>query len=194
MLISSSFRPNFTTLSAKGQSDVLSGCAHLDLASSRRDTSGPGDSRAGGVSAGLDELAASKGVAEDIAEVIPDLVVIEAVGEDGLGLAGVEAVLGLGDLEGLASRDGVLDEGLRVGSRLGRQGVHAGDVAAHGPEVDGVGAFVHNAGVSDGRYGWNHGGDDREDAEDVGEHFDDCVVEVEDSWVKVIMATLCQSS
>lgn len=111
------------TLSAKGQGDVLSRGANLDLAASGRDASRPNNSRAAGIGTGLDQLAAGEGITKDIAEVIPDLVAVEGVGKDGLGLAGVEAVLGLGDLEGLATGDGVLDERLRVGAGLGGYGV-----------------------------------------------------------------------
>lgn len=136
-----------TLSSAEGEGDVGVGSAGLDLASRGRDAVVPDDGRAVRVGRGLDELAAGKGVAKGVAKVVPDLGVVEAVGEDGLRRAVVEAVGHARDLEGLAAGDGVLDELLAV-LGLGVDAPGVGDAGADGPEVDGGVAVVEDAGAT----------------------------------------------
>lgn len=84
---------------------------------------------------------AGEGVAEDIAQVVPDVVAVQAVREDGLRGAGVQAVGRGGDLDRLSAGGCVHDELLAVDA-VGGQSVWAVHCAANGPECDGVGALV----------------------------------------------------
>src|SRR5687768_12830580 len=79
------------SLTAKREDDILIGSAHLDLAACRRHARRPDDRRAGILSARDNKLLADKGVAKDVAEVVPDVGAVEVVGKDGLGRARVQA-------------------------------------------------------------------------------------------------------
>lgn len=86
--------------------------------------------------------ATRKAVAEDIRNVLPDLVAVEIVREDGLADVGLEdAALDGGHLEGGAVRYGIAAKVFSVKSVFGDDllGSYAG---ADGPEIDGVVALV----------------------------------------------------
>lgn len=136
-------------LSAEGEGNILARRAHLDLAARRRHTRGPDDGRASRLRTRDHNLLAGERIPKDVAQVVPDVVAVQAVGEDGLGRARVEAVGGDRHLERLAARHGVLDEGLRVGAVLGNlEG--ALDRRADGPDVHVTGALVGDFGEADG--------------------------------------------
>lgn len=113
---------------------------------------------------------AGKGVAKDVAEVVPDATGVEGVGKVGLGLASVEAVALLGDLEGATTSLGVPGVLLSVLATVGREDVGVGDGATNRPEADFVVAVVDDAGVTDGCDGGGEGAGQGEDAE-LLEHF-----------------------
>ena len=165
-------------LSAKRKSDILSRSASLDLAAAGVGARGPGDGRAAGLGARHDQLLAAEGIAKDGAEVVPDGGAVEAVGVVELGSTSVETVGRLGDLDGLAARGGVLDEGLRVGAAIGSDGVGVAHAAADGPEGHGLGALVDDLGVANGG---DEGSSGREGEDgEVVKHFEGWLVVVVD--------------
>lgn len=104
--------------------------ATLDLTTSRRGSLGPHNRRARRVGGALDQLVSSKGVPEDIAEVVPDGAVPQSIGENGLRLAREQAISLAGDLEGATAGLGVPGETLRVGFAL-PDGAAGGQLAAN---------------------------------------------------------------
>ncbi len=144
--------------------------ADVGVAAARRHAIVPLDGGAGAVVAGEAELVAGKGVAKDVAEVVPDVGLDEAVGKVGLGLAGVEAVAVARDLEGAAARLGVDGKGLGVALALAER-VPVGDVLADGPERHLKVALVVDLGEALGRGGRGEARGDGEDAE-LLEHFE----------------------
>lgn len=137
---------------AEGQGDIGPVLARLHLAARRRSTLGPDDGRARSVGAALHQFEARERIAKDAAEVVPDLFVLEAVGEDDLGLARVQAVGVVGDLEGAAACLVVPGELLRV--ELARvQRVRGRHLGADGPDRHGEAAAVLYDGVADARDG-----------------------------------------
>lgn len=177
---------NCLSLSAESEGDGLVGAADLGLAAGERSAVVPVDGRAAGVVAGDAELVTLEGVAKDVAEVVPDLVAVEAVGKVGLGLAGVEAVAVAGDLEGAAASLGVDGERLGVAG-AGLESVAHGDVLADGPDGDFKVALVVDLGAANGRDGAGEAGGDGEDAE-LLEHFEGCW------WVFVLRKRKCCKS
>ncbi len=101
--------------------------------------------------AGLElQPGAGEGVAEDGGQVVPDLVVVEIVREDGLRHVRLEeTVVDPRDLQRDAAALWVPAEGLAV-CVPERDGLFGSDGAADGPEVDWVGAQVEHPGAADG--------------------------------------------
>lgn len=172
---------NLIHSSAKSQRDILRRSASLDLAATRRRPVRPRDSRARRLRALDLQLLPGKGITKDTAQVVPDLGAVEAVGEVGLGRAAVEAVAGAGDLERLAARLGVLDEGLGVGAALGLEVDGVGDGGADGPERHFGVAVVDDAGAADG--GDEGGGDGQHGEEGVELHGGDSGCLVGGKWI-----------
>lgn len=155
-------------LSAEREGNALVASAVLDLAATGRDSVGPVDGRASRVVAPDGEAVALEGVAEDVAEVIPDRLAVEVVGVDGLGAAVVETVRVTGHLQGPTAGDGVLVEALGVGSAVRVQGVRARDGAADGPEGDGEITLVDDPGLRDSVVGIGVRHGDTGEGEDGG--------------------------
>lgn len=151
---------------AKSQLQIRIGLAIPDLATTSRLSAVPIDTLAGRV-LGLERHgSASKPVAEDIAHVVPDLVRVEIVGEDGLADVGFEdAAFDGGHLEGNPAGLGVFGECFAVGLVFGNDFLIA-DAAADRPEVDGSIALVGHDGAVDGLGAGNEG----DEGESVEEH------------------------
>lgn len=150
---------------AKRQLQIRIGLAIPDLAATSRLSAVPIDTLAGRV-LGLERHgSASKPVAEDIAHVVPDLIGVEIVGEDGLADVRFEdAAFDGGHLEGNSTGLGIFVEGFAVGLVFGNDFL-VGDAAADRPEVDGSIALVGHDGAADG-LGASDEGDESESVEE----------------------------
>lgn len=131
------------------QSDARACLAIPDLAASGRDTARPANLGASGQRRANREEVARERIAKDIRQIIPDSVAIQSVGKVGLRTAIVQAILGPGDLQSDTTRGRIVVYGLRVGSAR-FDGLTRTNGAAHGPEVDGSVASVHDFGVANG--------------------------------------------
>lgn len=136
--------------STECQLQISVGLAIFHLTAHRRLSRPPRDALAARVRRRDLHRAARESIAKDVAHVVPDLVGVEVVCEDGLADIGFEdAVFDRADLQRNAAGDGIATEGLAVGSVFGN-GVLGADAAADGPQVDGLVALVCDDCAADG--------------------------------------------
>jgi hypothetical protein len=157
--------------------------ANLDLTACRWCPCIPHNTLTGTVRRLKRQRLSGKAVAEDVAHVVPDLVDVEVVCEDGLADVGFgDSAFNGRDLEGDATGLGVSAEGLAVGL-FGVDGVLLAHAAADGPEVDWFGALVGYYGAAGGMGACDKGGDSEHDEEHFDQRFQlEPDVRIEGGW------------
>lgn len=88
-----------------------------------------------------------EGVAENVRQVVPDLLAVEGVGKVGLGASIVQAILDSGELDGDTTRGRVMVQNFGVGT-AGSDSVLLANGASNRPDIDGETALVDNLRVT----------------------------------------------
>lgn len=98
------------------QNNIATRLADLDLTAGRRYAIIPNNAGTLRIRAGQGDFLPAEGVAEDVAQIIPDLVgvFVERVREDGLRRASIQAIGGEGDFDCFTASRGIVCEGLAV--------------------------------------------------------------------------------
>lgn len=160
--------------STETQLQVRAGLANLNLTSSRRISPRPRNGLTASVARFDIHRSATEPIAKDIAHIIPDLVAVKSVRENGLAdIRHKEAVIDGCHFERYASADRVAAEGFAVALIFGDHDFGT-DGPADRPEVDGTVALICNDCTADGLRGGHESGK----SEDLVEKHSACYEEL----------------